>query len=360
MNTTLPRRVRPARRRAAVAVLALAAVPALLAGCSSAQDETSGSSGSGDGAERVFAEPDDGAFPVTIDHAYGETTVEEQAERVLVVGWGGADLAVQLGTVPVAQGIAGGEGDSAEYHPWFREAVEELGAPLPATDESLERGEVDTEFVATQEPDLILAVNSGISAEEYDRLTDIAPTVAFPDEPWATSAQDHLTMVGEALGCAERAAEITGELDEKISGVADSHPELSGVSFLYGFLPTDGQVVIFSEADPRVGTLEKLGLTPSPDLAALAEQADGESSFNVAVERLISTDADTNVSTVSREEWDAAVDADRTFAAWGPVADGDASVIEDPDVGLALATSTPLSLSWAVEDIADVLSASVG
>ncbi|WP_255372589.1 hypothetical protein [Corynebacterium sp. CNJ-954] len=102
----------------ATVALALAVVPTLLAGCSAADESTpDGSSTARDGDTRVFAEPDDGAFPVTLDHAYGETTIEEQAERVVVVGWAGADLAVQLGTVPVAQGVAGGEGDSADYHP---------------------------------------------------------------------------------------------------------------------------------------------------------------------------------------------------------------------------------------------------
>lgn len=344
----------------ATVALALAVVPTMLAGCSATDESTpNGSSTVSDGDTRVFAEPDDGAFPVTLDHTYGETTIKEQAERVVVVGWAGSDLAVQLGTVPVAQGVAGGEGDSAEYHPWFREAVEELGAPLPATDPSLERGEVDVEFVATQEPDLILAISSGISADEYDRLSDIAPTVAFPDEPWGTSAEDHLTMVGDALGRPSEAEKITRELDEKISEVGADHPELSGVSFLYGFLPADGQTVIFSESDPRVRTLEQLGLVPSPDLDDLAREADGVSSFNVAVERLITTDTDIYVTTVDRAEWDAAVAGDRAFAAWGPVAAGNAAVIDDPDVGLALATSTPLSLAWAVEDIADDLSAAV-
>lgn len=361
MSTTsfiLPRR-RLAEFLVGVAALLTALVlSAVLVGCSSS-DGGDGADVTGSSGERVFAEAEDGAFPVTIGHAYGETTIEKQAERLVVVGWAGADLAVQLGTVPVAQGPAGGEGDSAEFHPWFREAVEELGAPLPATEPSLERGEVDTEFVATQEPDLILAISSGITAEEYQRLSDIAPTVAFPDEPWGTSAEDHLTMVGQALGRPSEAEAVTRDLDDHFAETAEAHPELSGVSFFYGFLPDDGQVVIFSEADPRVKSLEKLGMVPSPDLDPLAREADGVSSFNVAVERLISTDADTYVTTTSQEEWDAALATDRSFAAWGPVGSGNATVISDSDVGLALATSTPLSLAWAVDDIAGAVSDSL-
>jgi iron complex transport system substrate-binding protein len=339
--------------RALAAVLAVICVSLFgLAAC--------GSSGQGtDGEKRVFAEAEDGAFPVTVQHTYGQTTIESQAQRVVVVGWAGSDLAVQLGTVPVAQGPAGGTGDSAEFYPWFRDAVSDLGAPLPATDPSLERGEVNTEFVLKQNPDLILAVQSGITADEYRKLSDIAPTVAFPDEPWGTSAEDHLDMVAEALGRPSLAEKVTGELDDRIAETAGKHEDLAGKTFLYGFLPEDGQTVIFSDTDPRVKTLQKLGLVDSTDLAALAEESDGVSSFNVSIEKLIATTADLYVTGADREKWDAASRSDRAFAAWGPVRDGHAALMTDSDVNLALSVSTPLSLAWAIDDIADVLSAAL-
>lgn len=338
----------------AIAALSVAVLVALfgLTACSS-------SDSGADEEQRVFADAEDGAFPVTVDHAYGETTIEDQAQRVVVVGWAGADLAVQLGTVPVAQGTAGGEGDSAEFYPWFRDAVDDLGAPMPATDLSLERGDVNTEFVANQTPDLILAVQSGITEDEYRKLSDIAPTVAFPDDPWGTSAEDHLRMVAEALGRPSEAGRITAELDDSISASAGTHRELAGKSFLYGFLPEDGQTVIFSDKDARVKTLQKLGLVDSPDLAALAEEADGVSSFNVSIEKLIATSADLYVTGTDQEKWDAALRSDRAFAAWGPVGEGHVALLTDSDVNLALSVSTPLSLTWAIDDIADALAAAL-
>lgn len=343
----------PGRIRALLAVLVAVTVAA--AGALTACSSSDGDSTPDD--RRVFADAEEGAFPVTVDHAYGSTTVEAQPQRVVVVGWAGSDLAVQLGTVPVAQGTAGGDGESAEYYPWFREAVDALGAPLPATDPSLERGDVNTEFVLEQNPDLILAVNSGITEDEYGKLSDIAPTVAFPDEPWATSAEDHLDMVARALGRPSQAEKITGDLDAKIAETADSHRELDGKTFLYGFLPEDGQTVIFSDQDARVKTLQKLGLVDSPDLGRLAAEADGASSFNVSVEKLVGTTADLYVTGTDRESWDEALRSNRAFASWGPVGAGHTALITDKDVSLALSVSTPLSLAWAIDDIADVLSA---
>ena len=33
---------------------------------------------------------------------------------------------------------------------------------------------------------MILAPYSGITEEQYELLSEIAPTVAYPDEPWTT------------------------------------------------------------------------------------------------------------------------------------------------------------------------------
>ena len=85
-----------------------------------------------------------------------------------------------------------------------------------------------------------------------------------------------------------------------------------------------------------VKTLQKLGLVDSPDLAALAEEADGVSSFNVSIEKLIATSADLYVTGTDQEKWDAALRSDRAFAAWGPVGEGHVALLTDSDVNLAV------------------------
>ena len=78
--------------RRTIAVLAAAAAAALtLAGCSAAGSE---------GAESSAAS--DGTFPVTIEHAFGETEIPEAPERVVTWGWGSTEAALAVGVVPVA------------------------------------------------------------------------------------------------------------------------------------------------------------------------------------------------------------------------------------------------------------------
>ena len=72
------------------------------------------------------------AFPVTIEHALGTTTIEEEPTRVVAVGYAEADYPLSLGVVPVGADkieYAGNENGSSD---WFDEALAEIdGAEQP-------------------------------------------------------------------------------------------------------------------------------------------------------------------------------------------------------------------------------------
>ena len=77
-------------------------------------------------------EVDADAFPVTIEHAFGETTIEEEPTRVATLGWSDQDVALALGVVPVGAIAITWGGNDEESTPWFDERLEELGAEQPA------------------------------------------------------------------------------------------------------------------------------------------------------------------------------------------------------------------------------------
>ena len=88
----------PRRRRSRLLLAVLATiVPATLAlaGCSTGATDSSSSK------PKAVTQVDPDAFPVTIEHAYGETTIKEEPKRVATLGWSDQDMALSLGVVPV-------------------------------------------------------------------------------------------------------------------------------------------------------------------------------------------------------------------------------------------------------------------
>src|SRR5690606_33492650 len=86
------------------------------------------------------------------------------------------------------------------------------------------------EAISTADPDVILAHYSGITQEQYDTLSQIAPVVAYPDEAWSTPWRDVVTIAGEALGRQDEATEVLAGIDEQIAEQAAAHPEFEGLS----------------------------------------------------------------------------------------------------------------------------------
>ncbi len=167
-----------------------------------------------------------GAFPVTIDHAFGSTTVETAPERVVAWGWGSADAAIALGVTPVAIPFQSYGGDADGVLPWIRDALETAGEPVPTVlPDSAE--EPPYEEIAAAEPDLILAPYSGITRKQYDLLSAIAPTVAHPGEAWATPWRETIRIVGTALGREAEAEALLGDLEARFARGAAEHPQLA-------------------------------------------------------------------------------------------------------------------------------------
>ena len=133
-------------------VLAAAFCGLLLAACGSDQSDSSTST-----ADRPAsaAKIESGAFPVTIEHKYGATTIKSEPGRIVVVGLREQDALLALGAVPVATTEWFGEHPGAIF-PWAKEALGTGKVPTVLTD----KDGIQIEKVAAQRPDLILGIYS--------------------------------------------------------------------------------------------------------------------------------------------------------------------------------------------------------
>ena len=208
--------------------------------------------------QHVMAED---AYPMTITHALGETVIEEAPSSVVTIGWGNLDVPLALGIAPTGVSKATyGATDENGLFSWTNEAFADLGVDEPNVFDDTDG--LDFEAINNAEPDLILAVYSGITEEEYAQLSEIAPTVPYTIEAWATTWQDLTLDNGKALGKETEAQQLVDELEDLIAQKAAEHEALQGLTAAYCYFDTAnlGSFYVYMPKDPRAAYLVDLGL----------------------------------------------------------------------------------------------------
>lgn len=308
-------------------VLLAACVALTLSACGTSGD--SGSDAEASGAAEV------GAFPVTVDHAYGSTTIDAEPMRIVTIGWSGQDAVIALNKVPVAMESFSGAGIENNILPWDASRLNGAKPVLMTTNP-----DIPFEQILGLDPDVILAVYSGIDEGEYKRLSDIAPTVAFPDQPWDTAWDKQMSMIGAALGQPEQAQTLIDETGAYFEKQAADHPQFQGKTATYA-MRTDEGLIVFCGTDPRIRLLGQLGVKTSPGVDAVCTS--GDSSVSVGMESIDTLDADVFIL----------VDADGTnldkLMSFGPFANmtsvSNGRLVRLVGMDYAMATSAPTVLS---------------
>lgn len=221
-------------------------------------------------------------FPLRIDTKFGTTVIEAAPERVATVDYAGVDNVLALGFQPLTARAWFGPYDNALW-PWARD--------LATQEPELLSGALNFEQIAGTDPDVILALRSGITEAEYDRLSAIAPVVAVPpgagdyDLDWREQAR----LAGRALGRADRAEDLIAEVEETVAEAAAAHPDWQGATFAM-FTHYDGAIGLYTATDSTVRFLTNLGLEPHPQVEALSEP--GQFYVEISEELLPTFDAD--------------------------------------------------------------------
>lgn len=311
----------------------------LLAGCSG---------GAGDDASGSASEPS-GDLLGSVETMFGTVEVPQPEDgelTVVALGWSDAETALALGVVPVA--VYDWQGFGAETKgvgPWASDLFGDVDPEI------IERGDetLNYEQIQALEPDLILNTRSGNDEAEFERLSEIAPTVYGPEGTgaFATEWRDQVELVGQATGHADEAETLIADTDAEISAAADDNTDLDGKTVAsvakfgdaYGaYLPGDGRFDILSELgfvnNPAIEDLETSGFFAS-----------------VSAENVSVLDADVAVIlpigfTLAETE------ADPLLASLGVVA-SQRAVFIDPDSELsgAWGASSPLSIPVVLSEL---------
>jgi iron complex transport system substrate-binding protein len=335
LSTPHSTRLRTAARLLA-ATTALVLGGTALAGCSS-------SSGAAEENPNYTTEATD-TFPLTVEHQYGETTIDAEPQRVAVVGLTEQDILLQLGVTPIATTEWYGEQPYAVW-PWAQEL---LGDAQPTVLDQTDG--LEYEKIASLKPDLIVGTNAGLTEEMYQKLSDIAPTVTSVEGSglYFSSWEDQTLQVAKAVGRSAAGEQLVADTEAAWADAAAAHPEFAGLSasFSQG-TPYDGNLYVYPDG-LNTDFLTDLGFEMTKGLEAYA--VDEGAQAVLSPENIDLIDADVIVFATESEEGPAEVLDFGTVSSLDAVVNHRA-VFTDPVLAGAIYFLTPLSQQYVIDNL---------
>lgn len=315
----------------------------LVTGCASKAGKTEDTSKGGDTASSV-------SYPITIKHAYGETVIKEEPKNVVAISWGNPDTPLALGVVPAGISKANyGKITEKGLLPWTDKKFTDLGVDKPVVFDDVDG--LDYEAISNANPNVILAAYSGLTQEEYDMLSKIAPVVAYPKLAWQTYWRDQITTNATAMGKKDEGTKLVSELDKLIADKVAEYPSIKGkkVAFCY-FSPTDlSKFYIYTSTDPRAAFLNDLGLVEADSVKELAKSSD---SFALTISsENIDKLADVEVIVAyGNAELLKQLQADKLLGTLPAIKNGSVALIDETSDLAAAATPSALSIPATIDE----------
>jgi iron complex transport system substrate-binding protein len=321
--------MRTTTRRTVGALLATALAIGMSACASSADHSTPGGDAGAAGGGSTF--------PTTVEHEFGETTIESEPQRVVTLGWGDVDNAIDLGVNPVAY-------TRSAHFPGLQPWAEEVAGDIDAVDLGTD-SELDYEEIAALEPDLIVDVQGGTDDDQYARLSSIAPTVARPagTNPWQVSRAAATRQIAQALGRTEAGEQLLAELDEQIAQTRTRYPHLEGKTGNAVLVSDQTTYWAFHDRDGRGEFIETIGMRIPEEIGA---RDDGSSfTLQVSAEEVEMLDGDV-VLFLTDDDSFVPSEYNELFERF------DAELLTlTPTERQAISVNTPLSIAYALDTL---------
>ncbi|THA75576.1 iron-siderophore ABC transporter substrate-binding protein [Streptomyces sp. A0642] len=348
----LTRRTTPTRpwQRLAAAVSAATLGIGLLAGCGSdGPDDADKASGRAPAAAA-------GAFPVTVEHAFGSTKITKAPERVVSVGYTDDQTILAFGIKPVGMvdqypNPVGKVPDINTQWPWVKD---KWGDARPEV--IMKNGDAGPNYekIAALRPDLIIAVYSEVDRAAYDKLSKIAPTVGrtkAEKEPFSAPWQDNAVHIAKALGKESEGAAMVKGIQQKLDAAAEAHPEFAtqtGVALSW----YEKSVAPFTTTDVRGRLVTGIGFKGATEIDKIAG---GKFYTVLSPERMDLVDVD-RIFVINDKADQEALKKSELFGNLKAVKEGRVSYLldsEGPAVGAAISQGTLLSLPYAIDELVE-------
>lgn len=303
---------------------------------------------------------------ISIKHVYGTTEVPADATKVATVAWANQDVLLALGIMPLGfSKQTWGVTDGSGMLPWTKEKVDELtanGAAQPKLFDDDGGVKINPQAVNATKPEVILAVYSGMSKEEYETLSKIAPTVAYPKVAWGTPWRETIAINATAVGKKTEGEKLVADLEKQVADAVAKHPQIKGkaAAFCYTAEGDATKFGYYTTADPRTAFLSDLGMK----VPASVEKASKEnaSAFNVDVstENADSLNDFDLIIMYGTESDLAAMQANSLLSQVRAIKNGAVAFVGNSDPMAASTNPGPLSIPWGIEKYVGLIATAAG
>ncbi|MER5708714.1 iron-siderophore ABC transporter substrate-binding protein [Streptomyces sp. NPDC042898] len=333
-----------------VAVVAVAALA--LAACGGGT-EKSGSSASPSAPAPADGAGKPGAFPVTVAHKYGSTTIDKEPKTIVTLGLSDQDAVLALGVKPAGSVDWFKEQPYGKW-PWTKD---KWGSTKPVI--VGERDEYNIEKIAELKPDLVIAQYSGMKKEQYDTLSKFTKVVAQPKEhpdygaPWQVMTR----QIGKALGKDAETEKLIADIDTRFKAVRDKNPRFAQKTLAVADSFEAGKYSAFTKTDPKSIFFSGLGFKLKPEIDGLAKP--GWNVAELSAEKLNVLDVDRLVWVTSSTEANDRIKAEPLYKKLKVHQEKRDLFVpyQDPDIGAAFSFNTVLSIPYAIDEIEPLLAA---
>lgn len=350
------------RKISLLTLIITAALMLLIAGCSDKESNSTPSPAATVSAPASTETPQTDApseYPLTIKHAFGESVLASKPERVVTIQWANHDVVLALGVVPVGFSAANyGVLDDSGLLPWTAGKLKELGATAPNIFQDTDG--LDFEAISDANPDVILAAYSGISQEDYDILSKIAPVVAYQKAPWATTWREQVLFNATGMGMKAEGEQLIKDTEALIKEKASKYPQLQGKKVVWAnFSSKDmSKINVYTPADPRGEFLIELGMSypesvtkqmTDPNSYSLKLSAENAESLN---------DADILIGYGDESLYEA-VKADSLLGKIPAIQRGSVVFIGNGTPLAASGNPNPLSISYTIDEYLQLIASAI-
>lgn len=337
------------RKTSLITLLIFATVMILLVGCSGQKSSSTPKS------ETPTSEDKKSEYPIVIKHALGETVIKSKPERVATIQWANQDVALALGVEPVGFSAANfGVQDDSGLLPWTAKKLEELGVKDPNVFQDTDG--LDFEAISDSKPDVILAAYSGITQEDYDLLSQIAPVVAYPTAPWATTWREQVSLNAAGMGMKDEGKQLIKETDDIVKEKLSQYPQIKGKKVVWANFSAEdmSKFHIYTPADSRGSFLQELGMV-YPE--SVTEQIKDPTSYslNLSTENAKALyDADLLIG-YGNDELYQAIKADPVLGKIPAIQRGSVVFIDSDSPLVAAGTPSPLSITYTIDEYLELI-----